>query len=338
MSAFRATYRASLRAIASRDIFVSSSPNFLAIFLSPLGLDAVLTIPACASAGTRRYRHSTGASAEVYHTPPKGRSSTNPRLLLEEARKSWNHIVCDKIVYSIDPVNVALDTGTHVAKDYLVGNNWIECHLTFEAKGHSHYVALLKFDKGRDTCRDVRKSESDSTTVNRNPSVLINVTDSVQLPEKTAPDRGGIRSVAWLKRLDNGPCISGDPVSLLTEPIPTLPVPRIENRELGALGIGSGEFGERENQLIQRGSEAAKQVPDDKGDTVRDFVHLNSYSIEAMLDIILRKEGVGLRFVEDIDFAPQSVKVLLGPGRLQIGINQTGRDVLSAGNWHNSIV
>ena len=89
-----------------------------------------------------------------------GRARYEPSYcLLEEARKSWDHTISNKVVYSLDPIEVTTNPLAHVAKDYVDGNVWIECHLSFEAQWHAHYVVILEFDKRLDALRDVGKVE-----------------------------------------------------------------------------------------------------------------------------------------------------------------------------------
>ena len=46
-------------------------------------------------------------------------------LLLEEARKSWDHVVCNEIVHLLQVPEQTSDTLVGVAKDYVDGNLWI---------------------------------------------------------------------------------------------------------------------------------------------------------------------------------------------------------------------
>ncbi len=64
--------------------------------------------------------------------------------LREEARKSWDHIVCDELVYSLKVLKIQSDVPVKIAKNYLKGDWCIECHLTFEAEGNIHYQLIVE--------------------------------------------------------------------------------------------------------------------------------------------------------------------------------------------------
>src|ERR1700722_1656751 len=67
--------------------------------------------------------------------------------LREEARKSWDHAVSDKIVYLLNPREVARQiksrVGRKIAKNYLNGDAWIEAHLTFKRDGNAEHLLLV---------------------------------------------------------------------------------------------------------------------------------------------------------------------------------------------------
>ena len=245
--------------------------------------------------------------------------------LIEEARKSWNHAISDKIVYSIEPFESNLNPSVHIAKNYIEGNVWIECHLTFEAERNRHYVVLLDFNRGLQTRRKVRKPIMYHRAVNGNSSVLVNIANRVQSPEKTASDCCGIRSMVRLKRFDDVACICGHPGSLALKGSPRLFGEFIQDRELSSLRQRRSQLSEIEDQLIQRRSQRVEEVSRNEGNMIGDLLWLNPDSVASILNIILKEKSIGLRFVEGSKLIPHCVKVFLRPFGLQIGIDQTRR-------------
>jgi hypothetical protein len=241
--------------------------------------------------------------------------------LLEEAREFWDYAISNKVVYSLDPLKSDLDSGVHVAKEYLENNLWIECHLTFESEGHRHYVVLFEFDQAPETRRSVRKIKIHRDSAGRNPPMFVDVADSVQSPKKTTLDRSGIRSVVRLKAFNNLPCICGDSASLLLKPSDTVLVENIENGELCAVGIARSQLGEREDHLIQSRPEAVEQIPGDERNLKRNVFEFKLDAVAAIFNILLKREGVGFRFVEGAKFVPQRFKMFLRPFGFQVGIN-----------------
>lgn len=243
-----------------------------------------------------------------------------PFRLLKEARKSWDHIFSDKVVYSLDPLQVALNSKVGVTKDYLKGHIWIECHITFQAGFHAeryaHYTAILEACNLQNTRR---QTEIKNCTVARNPHVLVDVAHFVKTPKEMALDGCGIPSVIRLKRFDNCHCLCGYTLSSSRN---QLSVDFLKNRELRVPGVRAGQFCKAPDKLIERRPEVVKGVPRDKGNPVGSVLDLDSNAAPLIFRIILGAKLTGFRFAENIQLLPQSVKVFLRPGSLKIGVSQ----------------
>ena len=100
--------------------------------------------------------------------------------LLEEARESWNHALSDKIVYLRDPIKVAGNAVTHIAKNYIKGNIWIECHLTFEIQRTAYHVlVVIEAQKSLRGARYFGKAKIELVAMNRNSPVLVDVAQAI---------------------------------------------------------------------------------------------------------------------------------------------------------------
>jgi hypothetical protein len=53
--------------------------------------------------------------------------------LREEARKSWDHIVSDEIIYLAEPSNGKSEVPHELAKKYFQGDVWFEMHRLVQA-------------------------------------------------------------------------------------------------------------------------------------------------------------------------------------------------------------
>lgn len=244
--------------------------------------------------------------------------------LLEEARKFWDHAVSDTVVYSLDPSEVTRDIGGEVTEHYVNGKLWIECHLTFVDGGNRHhYIVLIEFDSHsrNERRRRMRPVEVAHAAVDRNSSVLVDITQSVQPPERIALDGRSVRSVVRLKRFDDLNCVCGYARSLLLEGLSGPGVENVENRELGMLGIRERQLREEPDQLVQGRAQAVEQVADDERNPVGRIHHLNADAVALMFNIVLAHNGIRFGFTEGIELLPQGFKVFLRPSGLQIGIS-----------------
>lgn len=134
-------------------------------------------------------------------------------LLLKEPRESWQHIVSDKVVYSLNSREVQGKSLAKVAEDYLKLNLWIECHLTLEACGQTRHVVLaIEFDELASRYWQIGKHENALASVDRDSPVLVNIAHQVELPEQMASEGTGIPSVVRLERFDDRRCPAGTPL------------------------------------------------------------------------------------------------------------------------------
>ncbi|HEV2399630.1 MAG TPA: hypothetical protein VGS27_21980 [Candidatus Sulfotelmatobacter sp.] len=241
--------------------------------------------------------------------------------LLEESRKTWDHFISDKVVYSFDSLEVALNSEMGIAKDYLKGHLWIELHMTFQfglvAEGNVHYAVILEVYKTSEASRQ-RKIHLD--TVRGNPHVLVDDAHLVETPQGVASDSFDIPSVVRLKQFNDGRCLCGYTGGL---PLESGHIPFLKNRKLSVLGVGAGKFCEAPHKLVQGGAEIVENISSDKRNSVGSVSDLNGNPTPLIFNIILGDKLTRFRFVEGVQFLPQSVKVLFRPSCLQIGIGQT---------------
>src|SRR5258708_4984492 len=163
---------------------------------------------------------------------------TAPYRLLEEAREFWNYFVSYQVVYLLNPIKVALDVEKGIAKNYLEGHRWIECHITFQLgfkrERNVHYIILIK----RCGFHDIRRElKAHNGTVHRNSHMLVDVAHFVETPEEVA--LYGIGSVIRLKRFDDTDCCCGDTIR---PPLKFVRVGMVQNGEVSVLGIRQTEL------------------------------------------------------------------------------------------------
>jgi hypothetical protein len=238
--------------------------------------------------------------------------------LLEEARKSWNQIISNEVVYFLDVPTLTFDAPKGIAKDYLKGQVWIECHVTFQLrfkpKRDIHYIVILEAGELRNT---LRKLNPHRYTVSGNPHVLVNVAHFVESPKKVA--LLGVPSVIRLKAFNDGHCLCG---YSSRASLNQFGVGLLKDGELGILGIRQLQFCETPNELVQRGTEIVKNISNNKRNSVGNVLDPKFDSAALIFRIVIDNESTWLSFAESLHFFPQSVKVFFRPGGLKIGISQ----------------
>lgn len=241
-------------------------------------------------------------------------------VLLKESRESWDEVVSNELVYSFDPVQIAVNPLVKIAKDYAEGNVWVELHLTFHGKGNVHYAAIVEADKRHDLCG---KLKIDRGSMSGDSSVFVNDAQIVETPQQMISDALAIPSVVRLKRINNGNCLCGYTSSLFPESPKAVGVGFFQNRELSTFGVFDGQPCEMPDQLIQRGSKTIQQVTHNEGNGIRGLVDFDPDIIPSLFRIYFFDKLVRLGFVETFQFLPQSLKVFLRPTCLEIGVSQT---------------
>jgi hypothetical protein len=240
--------------------------------------------------------------------------------LLEEARKSWDHVVSDKIVYSVDPFQVALDSQVGIAKDYLKGSVWVEVHVTFQvgfkAKRDVHHT-ILPARKSKNAFRHLKIN---GRTVHRNSHMLVDDAHLVQTPQEMALHGLGIPSRIWLKRFDDGRCLCEHAASLRSKHFVIL---LSKNRELRVSGIRPRQLCQAPYKLIQSRPEVVKNISNDERNSIGGISYLDGDSTPLIFRIVLGAKLARFGFEEDAQFLPQSIKMFFRPGCLQVRVSQT---------------
>jgi hypothetical protein len=254
--------------------------------------------------------------------------------LREEAHKSWQHSVSDEIVYlpeSIPILNQAIGVEDRIAlpEIYRNGDAWIELQFVLVGDRNANYVALIERFNGDKFSDGLGEMGEDFASISGNPPVLVEVTHSVEPPERMRFT--GFSSVVWLKRFDLCDGLVGD--------IPHLALPSfnisegfgrvVEDRELSSIG---GEFRnldrqarQTENQLIQGRAHAVQRISHDQRRRIRNIMMPKAKDVPLICKIIVTLKGIRLSFVDELpEFDIESLKVHLRPTNFQIGIDYSG--------------
>jgi hypothetical protein len=241
-------------------------------------------------------------------------------LLREEARKSWQHTVTDELVYVSDFGRSQYDSVSNISEVYLKRDAWIEIEFTLLGQRDAKYTAII--DAFESDPLVGGKVELNMGTIGGNSPVLVEVTHSVEPPEKVVFK--GCRSTCWLKFSDNRDGISGDIGEANFEPALGIGVPLLDNRKRDTLvGLNDIQLGQSPYELVQGGTHAVKGIPASQRDFIGDFQQLYPQDVPLILKVFVSRNSAGVRLVESCKFSVEGIKMTLRPIQLQIGVCKT---------------
>jgi hypothetical protein len=241
--------------------------------------------------------------------------------LLAEARKSWQHVFADEIVYLLDSLNPNLDAFTGIAKTYIDRKYWIECHFELSGRWNGYYAALIGFGNG---CpRRQLKGNVGGAAADWDSPVLVDVAHLVEHPKHVSGKGFPIKSDIWLKRFDERDSFAVYSARVASEAFSSFGGVLIEDRKLCPIGVGEAILGEVVDGLIECGPQAIKDISSDQVNPAVGFTELDPDSVNLIFNIILGRDDIGFRVREMFDRCLQFLKVVFRPFGLPIGFNQS---------------
>lgn len=245
-------------------------------------------------------------------------------LLREEAHESWQYTITDEIVYLPDFIGADDNTSRNVSEIYLKGDVWVEVEFRLLGQRNTKYTAIIDVFKG-DISGTPRHLEFDMGTIGGNSPMLVEVTHSVQPPQKILLK--GCRSVCWLKVSDYGSGICGDIGEAHFESSFGVGIPHLNDRKLDpATRNNNIQLSQTPDELIEAGAHTVKGIPASEGNTVGNVEQLNCEDVPLIFKIFLSKKSAGIRFVENPKLSIEYFKMTLRPVQFQIGVSQSGPD------------
>lgn len=247
--------------------------------------------------------------------------------LREEAHKSWQHSVSDKLVYlpeSVPVLNeaIGIDGGIALPEIYRNRNAWIEFQFVLVGDRDAYYVAIIEAFNRDELSRGLGKMNNDFSAIGGNSPMLVEVAHSVESPQLMGLI--GCTSLIWLKRFDLNDGKFGDSFNLSVPPV-NVPLGRgrvPEDRELSVTRNLDRQLCETPNQLVKGGTHTVQRVPRNQRRRVRDIVMLEAKDVPLFCEVIISLKGIRLAFRDELfQFDIESFKMYLRPTKFQIGIS-----------------
>lgn len=240
--------------------------------------------------------------------------------LREEALKSWDHLISDKLVYFDEVTEGGYDLSplSPMAERYIVGRSWFEIHV-YGARGDDHMYGIVIVNIQDLSSRDVGQRTDVPPRADRGGDMLLNLPKLVQNPERV-----GIRiipSMIRLKVFDNWPSVIGkvghEPRGVVQE----LLFGEV-NREGGSArgesrresGYGMGKL---VSKVVERGPQTVDSIASDESEPLRDLLKLDVHMIDTLLKIRLSRDGVGLEILPGCELGIEGVQMYLRPLQLE---------------------
>jgi hypothetical protein len=246
--------------------------------------------------------------------------------LREEARKLWDNVTSDEVIYCAKVGKGECESSHILAEQYIDGSAWLEMHWTCEEKHQRemHFnviveVANIPLPNGGGR----GEKQIKRIGIHRDSSMLVHRPEFIQLPKGVVPV--GIPSVIRLKKVDNR-CHCGwkkrESVSVVSIVNPSNREGDVSFLSLGkdALGV---EVSQSPRQLIERRSQATNEISKEHGYDFRPSTNLHAEDLQSVLKICFLLDGAVFRGLEPfVDLIIKRVKVMLRPAGFHINFLQ----------------
>ena len=243
---------------------------------------------------------------------------TGPYTLLEEARKSWDYFVSNKVVYFAETRNRNMKGLAQRYKKYAKRGFWVELHWFLGNEGQIHHTFIYEALRASNV-RNVHCAGNLPTDVRKpdwNYFMFEGVTELVEKPQEIV--FVGRPSVIRLKLSDPAECLVRNPFSNLKEsflaPFSLTP----KNREARRIaGSGSSQF---PCQVIERKAEAVDPLSSKNSNTRRRRLNLESKDITLVPKVFTAGDMVCIEPIEFVQSFIKSFEVFIRPVGEQIKV------------------
>jgi hypothetical protein len=234
--------------------------------------------------------------------------------LREEARKSWDYLVTDSLVYCAEILKRDSDPLLLIS-EYDHGFHWLELHIRLVSEVEE-YLSVIIECLFADRLRAGGEFVISDHRMKRDMPMLVDAPQGVQNPKII--ELVGIPTSVWLQRSNNTNSLLGHSESgfrkgnLIVQGV--LPV----DREANSFGLGliADLRNQLPSQVIEGRSKTRNKIPSDQSaiNIQRRGAHIND--ILASFRFIVRKNALSMEFVPIFYELAQSIQMNLRPGNL----------------------
>lgn len=232
----------------------------------------------------------------------------------EESRKSWEYVVTDKIVHAVHDINIDCNPLGRITEN---NGTWIEVHGDF---GHSqwkmHFISIIEWMKSHVRLLGSQmplKTDVQSMSTKRKATMLVNDVQFMELPEQATFKSIAITCLVRLKFFYYRDCIVRDALGLSSE---KAVIRLFKNRPLNFCAIGSCmAINDHKpiNKVIEGGTERMCEISSEDGYSFDGIEDLNPDDMERLFKIIVSRDGVGFRILEDFKIPLERFQMFVRP-------------------------
>jgi hypothetical protein len=244
----------------------------------------------------------------------------------EEARKSWDYIRSDEIVYSCDflPAEFQGNNSGRVQwiSKYQLGGAWLEYHGILGCQRPTHFYALVEFmpqiTYGSEEQLEVHRSSA-------GPSVLVDIAEFVKLPKGIVPI--ACPSIVRLKIFDDSNGSVGD---VANEPFESLLCARGligMNREHNITrGTSAPQKSQLPSQLIESGPKIVDNVCEAEINISFEGLKLTPTDVTRIHQIIFFRDCIWVGPTKLHNKGIEFLEVFIRPSNLRLQISEPAAD------------
>jgi hypothetical protein len=244
--------------------------------------------------------------------------------LREEARKTWDHVISDKVVYRSEVIYGERELSHVLAEKYLQGDVWIEIHWTLikPDQREVHFnciceVAQVPLPSFK------REMKIERTGINGDSPVFVHVPKLVELPERMSPV--GVFSDIRLKCVDDICHCGWEQLA----PVVVGGIPFLEGEKLDLPLLRTVEntnwrqVRECPSQLIEGRSQATNKISDKHGDKFWSEFVLNPNDMDGLLEIVMVGDGIWFRVNPVLDGHLKRFDMKIRPAGFHVHIDKS---------------
>lgn len=242
--------------------------------------------------------------------------------VLEEALKSWHHVIANEVVY-VDQLFVGNDDPfacvTEINSDL---HRWIKLDLRLGCEGKTNYSVIICPTGKRRILGGVAELQIDPGGLQGDSPMLVNIPKPMKSPELC--QLVSVPCMVWLKRLDYVNGEAGNPPHGTLEQTLSIGVIDADDRKARTVVVRSASTQcESGSEVVEGAPQAGREVPGHECEVYRQRLEVEANHIFASFKIILGRERIGLRIIP-IHELPElffhQAKVMLCPTHLESGI------------------
>lgn len=235
--------------------------------------------------------------------------------LREEARKSWNYLITDSLVYRFK----VMETGPHSILTVSKNNfsaKWLELNLRLVGQSKKYLRMIIEILVPDGTRGPLAKIVGGDGCVHRDMTMFVNIPKCVENPEVV--DLSVVPVLVWLHSSDNGNGLFGNAESAFNEcdfDIDGSDFVDWKTKSLGngVAGVGMSDGIHLPNQMVKRGAEARNKISGNQCHPEVEVGRTNLNDILSSFKIILGEDRLHVRFLPSLYRLAQGIEVFFRP-------------------------